>query len=551
VNPTRARRSLLAAGLGLLIVAGMVAERLAVLARAAPSDFDDAYMYLRYVGNLLDGHGLAWNPGEGSVFGVTSLLHLAVLAKLRWCLAGLGAAGLLRVASGSAAVALVFALAGMLAVHARHPRLRGNWIFWLAVILPVVAYREAFVFHASTGMDTMLSALANAFVVCAALRLAESPKLSTVLAAALVSVLAVLARPDNLLCALFCPALALGLLAPPPRRKRLAVFLGLAVGGVAIVAAVEWLGLGSPVPLSFFAKQPWYYGGFAGEFTWNPFLFLKVFCYSAWPFLVALILFADRAGWRRAAVLLAPALASMAVFFRFNQIMGHLGRFYYPFLPFFVAAGALEFDAWLARGRTLHPKTVQRRVLFAAALLLAGSLALALAARAYEARAQAHKLVPFPGGFQVRAQAPLPDIDSWQAAQAIAAIAVAAPRGASFATSEHGLPSALAPQVTFIDVLGLHDPYFARYGFSAEDLFRRRPDFIWLPHEDHTQMLHDILTSDAFWSDYVFYPDAFFHGIALRREGANYERLVALVSAQWQGVYPGFTMSDYEAVRGE
>ena len=543
-------RRLLFFYLGLLLVAGLAAERLARLAKAAPTDFDDAYTYLRYANHLLAGEGVAWNPGEGSVYGVTSLLHLAVLTALRWLFAGLAPSGLLGAASGGAAIGLVAALVAMVALNARHPRLRGNWMFWTAVLLPLIAYREAFGFHAGTGMDTMLSALANAFLVFATLRLAESPKVPTVLWAALAAVLAVLARPDNLLCAVFCPGLALAMLAPRPRGKLLALFGGVTGGSLALLALGEWLVLGSPLPLSFFAKQPWYYGGFAGEFSWNPFLFLKVFCYSAWLFVVALILFADRAGWRRAIVLLLPALASMLVLFRFNQIMGHLGRFYYPFLPFFVAAGALAFDAWLLRGQAGRSRAMLRRVGLAAVAVLWGSMALSVGAGVYGARASAQRLEP-RGGFHVAAATPLPEMDSWQAAHAIAAIAVAAPAGARFAMSEHGLPGALAPRIAIIDVLGLHDPYFARHGFSAAELFRRNPDVIWLPHEDHTQMLRDILGSDEFWAHYVFYPEAFFYGLALRTDGPHRERLAGLVAAQWQAAYPGFALADYQAARGE
>ncbi len=546
-------RNLLLGWLGVLLVAALVAERFAMLAAAAPTDFDDAYMYLRYANNLSAGQGLAWNPGEAPVFGVTSLLHLAVLTALRWLFGSLGPAGLLAIASGGAAAGLVAALVGIAALNARHPRLHRNWIFWTAVVLPLVAYREAFGFHAGTGMDTMLSALANAMVVFATLRLARSPSSRTAVWAALASILAVLARPDNLVCAIACPVLALALLAPRPRKKLLALFCALSVGTLAVIAAAEWRLLGSPLPLSFFAKQPWYYGGFAGEFTWNPFLFLKVFCYSAWPFVVALILFADRQGLRRAAVLLVPALASIALLFRFNQIMGHLGRFYYPFLPFFVVAGALEFDAWLVRirdGQVVHPRAMWRRAGLAVIAILAGGVSLSVAAGVYGARAQAQRLAPL-GGFHVLARAPLPEIDSWQAAHAIAALAAAAPAGTRLAMSEHGLPGALAPHVTVIDLLGLHDPYFARHGFSAAELLRRKPDVIWMPHEDHTQMLRDILDSDEFWSHYDFYPDALFHGIALRKGGGNHERLAALLAAQWQAAYPGFAMADYMAGRGD
>ena len=360
-------------------------------------------------------------------------------------------------------------------------------------------------------------------------------------------------RPDNAVVAVLCPVLALALLAPRPKARLLALFCALALCGLAVMALAEWSLLGSPLPLSFFAKQPFYYGGFAGEFTWNPFLFLEVFLRSAWPFVIALILFADRDEFRRAAVLLVPALASIAILFRFNQIMGHLGRFYYPFLPFFVASGTLAFDAWLGRlhrGHTVRTKNMLTRAGAAVAVLLVGELSLALLGRYYEARASDQRVASL-GGFHVSSCAPLPEIDSWRAARDVAAIAVAAPAGSSFAMSEHGLPGALAPRITIIDVLGLHDPYFAHHGFSAVELFRRKPDVIWMPHPDHTKMLRDILDSDAFWAHYVFYPDAFFHGIALRIDGANYARLAELLGSQWRKAYPGLDLADYRAGRGE
>jgi hypothetical protein len=402
-------------------------------------------------------------------------------------------------------------------------------------------------------MDTMLATLANAFVAFTTLRLAAGPTRATVLWCALAAGLAVLARPDNVLCAVFCPVLALVLLAPRPRGRPLALFAAVAGGGLALLVTGAWLGLGSPVPLGFFAKQPWYYGGFAGEFGWNPFLFLKVFCYSAWPFLVALLVFADRDGWRRAVVLIGPALASIIVLFRFNQVMGHLGRFYYPFLPFFVAAGALEFDAWWERarqGQVVPRRRLLGRVGLAGLAVLVGSTGLEVAAGRYEARAAGQSLEP-PRGFRVEAALPLPEMDSWQAAHALAALAAAAPRGARFAMSEHGLPGAVAPGLAIVDVLGLHDPYFARHGFSAAELFRRQPDLIWLPHEDHTQMLRDILGSEAFWGHYAFYPDAFFHGIAIRTDGPHHERLAVLLAALWQASYPGVDMARHRAVRDE
>ena len=544
------RRSLLLGGAGLLVVALMAIERLTFLAHAAPTDFDDAYTYLRYAQHGLAGAGVAWNVGEGSVFGVTSLLHLAVVTAIRWAVPGLAMWRVLQIASGAAAVGLLAALVAVAAQASRHVRLSRNWIFWSAALLPLLAFREAFVFHAGTGMDTMLSALANTVLIFFTLQLAARPTGARLALVVVAAATAVLARPDNVVCAALCPALALCL--PRLRIRALLIYTAAFAGALALLAIAAWQLLGSPVPLSFFVKQPWYYGGFAGEFGWNPFRFLGVFLLSAWPFVVALVLFCDGAGVRRSAPWLLPALLTIGALFRFNQIMGHLGRFYYPLLPFFVVPAALEFDRWLSRvhaGQKLVCKNLIGRAVLGIVVVFAIRAGLGFGADRYAGRGDEQDLAPV-GGFQVAAAVPLPEIDSWESARRIAAIAAAAPAGTRFAMSEHGLPGALAPQVVIIDVLGLHDPIFARQGFSATELFRRRPDVIWLPHSDHGEMLREILGSDEFWAHYDFYPDAFFHGLAVRTDGPYTSALVPLLATAWQAAYPGSAMADYRAGRG-
>jgi hypothetical protein len=239
--------------------------------------------------------------------------------------------------------------------------------------------------------------------------------------------------------------------------------------------------------------------------------------------------------------------------FRFNQIMGHLGRFDYPFLPFFVAAGILEVDGFMAGhpsapsvGAWLASRKAFVRASAAGVVLVAGNVALSFAAEAYEAHRQDHPSESL-ARYAVPATQPLPDIDSWQAAHAIAAMAVAGPAGASFAMSEHGLPGALAPDLRIVDVLGLHDPYFAHHGFSVDELLRRQPDVLWLPHADHGAMVRDILASEEFWRHYELFPDAFFHGIALRIDGPRYVQWAAVFRQQWQALYLGLQPEDYRA----
>jgi hypothetical protein len=60
-------------------------------------------------------------------------------------------------------------------------------------------------------------------------------------------------------------------------------------------------------------------------------------------------------------------------------------------------------------------------------------------------------------------------------------------------------------------------------------------------------MLRDILDSDELWQKYVFYPDAFTYGLALRRDGPRYAILAGLLAAHWQATYPDLAPEDYVA----
>ena len=537
-----------------LALVAVVLERCRALVRAGPTDFDDAYMYLRYAHNTLAGHWLAWNPGEGPVYGVTSLLHFLLVTLICGLLPG-NPAAVLQIASGVAALVLLAALVTVCARFCQDLRLRGRFLLWGAVLLPLFSTREAFFFHAHTGMDTMLAALANTAVVFASLGLAEKPSPARALVAAAVGWLAIEARPDNAMIAALCPLAALWLLAPAPRLRPLLVWAGALGGLVLLDLTAKWRFLGTPLPLAFYAKQPWYYQGFVGEFTWNPFLFLEVALATVSPFLVATVLFSRRASTRLLLVLLIPAAATIAALFSLNQIMGHLGRFFFPSLPLFVVAGALVTDRWLSglpdalaspKGASRLAQSLLIRLACALVVLLGGAWALQAAGRSYQSRAQTQALASLDG-YRIPAAAPLPDLDSWQAAHEIARLAAESPPGTTFAMSEHGLIGACAPRAVIIDLLGLHDPIFARKGFSAAELWRRQPDVIWMPHPDHTQMLRDILDSDELWQHYVFYPDAFTFGLALRLDGPRSAILAGLFAEHWHASYPDLRPEDYVA----
>jgi hypothetical protein len=554
VLPARARTTIFLRLFLALVVVAVVLERVYALLHAGPTDFDDSYMYLRYAHDALAGQWLAWNPGETPVYGVTSLLHFLLVTLVSGLLPAHHAAPL-QIASGAAALALLATLVALCARFSRDVRLCGNTLLWGALLLPLLCFRETFFFHAHTGMDTMLAALANTAVVFASLWLAEKPSPARVLAAAGVGLLAIEARPDNGIVAVLCPLLALLLLAPAPRLRALLLWAGTLGGLVLIDVTLKWRFLGTPLPLAFYAKQPWYYRGFVGEFTWNPFLFLEVALATVSPFLVAVVLFARRDSARLLVVLLVPAAATCTALFSVNQIMGHLGRFYFPSLPLFVVTGALVTDRWLqglpeklrsTEGSSRLARSLLLRLLCALLAIVGGASALEAAGHAYEGRAQTQALASLDG-YRISATAPLPELDSWQSSHEMARLAAKSPPGTTFAMSEHGLVSAYAPRAAIIDVLGLHDSIFARQGFSPAELWRRRPDVIWMPHPDHTQMLRDILDSDELWQHYVFYPDAFTYGVALRQDGPHYAILSELFRELWQATYPDLRPEDYLA----
>jgi len=50
--------------------------------------WDDSYMFVRYADHFLAGQGISWNPGEGPVYGLTSLGYFLVIVLFRALLPG-------------------------------------------------------------------------------------------------------------------------------------------------------------------------------------------------------------------------------------------------------------------------------------------------------------------------------------------------------------------------------------------------------------------------------------------------------------------------------
>jgi hypothetical protein len=190
--PRRWRRALLGVALGL------GASWAAALAWVC----DDAFISFRYAANLLDGHGLVWNPGE-RVEGYTNFLWTLLLA-------GPMALG---IHPAQAAVVLgLAALAATLLVVARLiERVRPDAPWTLPVAVLALALNHCFASFGTSGLETMAATLGVTLAIERAL--AGAP-----LASGLCGVLAAMAHPDH---GLFYAALGLALALDPARRREL------------------------------------------------------------------------------------------------------------------------------------------------------------------------------------------------------------------------------------------------------------------------------------------------------------------------------------------
>jgi hypothetical protein len=149
--------------------------------------------------------------------------------------------------------------------------------------------------------------------------------------------------------------------------------------------------------------------------------------------------------------------------------------------------------------------------------------------------------------YRIAATEPLPTVGRWATLRSMAEIAGGSPQGTVVALSEHGLVGAAAREVFLIDMVGLHDRQFALEGFSAEEMFRRKPDLIWLPHYNYPLLVQDVLEQDELWEEYVYYPGAFHFGIAIRKRSPHSGRLAELFAREWKAVYGNLRPEDYVA----
>lgn len=429
---------------------------------------DDAYISFRYAHNLLDGHGLVFNPGD-PVEGYSNLLW--VLLSAAGMAAGLDPllwARLLGFAAAAATALLLPGLALRLAADAPSPARPAAGVppppaawaasFLLAACGPVACWSLA-------GLETPLFGL----LIVVAWRAALDRR---AVAAGATGVLLTLTRPEGIALALAFAAWAA--LAPATDRRR-----GLGVVIVAAGAAAHLLWrhafYGAWLPNTFYAKT----GDLAGQLrTGLPYLaaFLP-WGVLPWGVVAALAGPAARARlrrareWRRSLLLTAAWLAYVALVG--GDMLG-MFRFFAPVLPVLIACGTALIVA-------ATPGLPPRRLAALMALLMVVSLAPSFIPLRERRLVTAHLSRRNLGGWKLAAEG----------------LARELPPGTTIALSPVGYIPWRTGFVTY-DILGLTDRHIARRrmtfteGYAGHEkhdgpyILSRRPDYLLLGNVDVT-----------------------------------------------------------------
>ncbi|MEK9284119.1 MULTISPECIES: hypothetical protein [unclassified Bradyrhizobium] len=531
--------------LGSILLSATVTVWVLWFACRGPLTFDDAYMFHRYGTHVLSGLGVVWNEGGAPTYGLTSQLWLFLLLPL--FMLPLSAASALQLASWLTGGLAVAVMGRTVAREAQSPLLSASAAAIGAVGLPLLLH-PAFAAQLTTGMDTMLSLLLNAAVMLVAMRYAKVPSTGAAIVSGLVSLAAILTRPENGICALGVPLLAFAAQAPAKRWRDLVYIVVLPLLLLVASLALAQFYYGSALPLSFYAKSAHGYDGFLNPESAIRYLAVALSC--AIPFIAALIT-GMRHGIRPPMLVLAmPAGLTVCYLLTVRQIMGWDGRFFIPFLPYLVIPGLLSLDAMLARGLNWSDlgRPLARGIAGGFAVLL-GVLVLQSGIGRLNVAALTSQAVAAPR-LDYRAATPLP-VKSWFAVvqQIGDHIVSRLPAGAVVAASEIGYIGSVAPHVAIVDLVGLNDTQIGRSGLSMDYLLGFKPDVIWFPHGDYTGLRSKMLSDPRLYEHYVVIAGAFNYGLAIRRDSPHRASIERDVAAAWAQLYPDRAMPDYVVTR--
>jgi hypothetical protein len=91
----------------------------------------------------------------------------------------------------------------------------------------------------------------------------------------------------------------------------------------------------------------------------------------------------------------------------------------------------------------------------------------------------------------------------------------------------------------------LNDTYIGLHGFSMDHLLARSPDLIWLPHTSYTGLRALMLEDPRLFERYIVINDAFYFGVAIRRDSPMRAAIEKALHSAWNELYPSWRLADY------
>lgn len=312
---------------------------------------DDAYIAWRYASNLMDGHGLVWNPPPfRPVEGYSSLLWVLLVTAI-WAVTGVeppDAANPVLLGFSTAALGLVAFIGWRMPLGERLAPWRATL---LALVLAGTVTNRTWLIWSSSGLETSLLTLG--LLGWLAVGWFARPGAGRTAGLCALAALIELTRPDGLLFVAFAGLIALR--EAWVARRPAALLHALPLGIPAAHLLWRWSTYGDWLPNTYYAKH-------AAAWPLSGAIYLSCFLveYALWvPLLVALV-----AAWRRRDGLWASigwpgasALATLAVvgqfaYYTFDVGGDHFGfRIYQHVVPlaWLGAVFALDRGGWSAR----------------------------------------------------------------------------------------------------------------------------------------------------------------------------------------------------------
>lgn len=499
--------------------------------------WDDAYIFQRYARNLLNGHGLAWNPGGEPTYGMTCPAVLGVAVPMQIVTRGNQALSALLTSLVPGVLFLALSVVMVLRSVDAGPIARRAALLFTAVLVSASITSDHFV----SGMDTTLALSLCAGYIVTAVAARRSDKLGLTALLGVLGGMSFAVRPELVAFAVLVPAAQIALDADRGARKRGAIALGITAALFAAHLAFNALYFRSVLPLPFYAKSLGIYGpaierAYRGGSTNELMLFAEAY----WPMFVVIaldVLRGPRAYLRALSSIEKGVLAATLACLLFDwlfvmPIMGFAQRFFHPALPGLVF---LSCQAIGRIGRSLASSGARAdRIVLAVGALALGQVLVLQAPRLIQStrdwsQAVAHRSIWRHFSVDKHAGEPGPR-SYWFMLDRVSQL----PDDLVIATTEVGLLGAVNPAKKIIDLAGLNERAFAHQPFSADRLFEAsQPDLIYMPHPHYEEMIAAIRRSPRF-SDYEeFRPKALgtkHFGIALWRGSRHYDDLRALTS---------------------